>query len=175
MKNRYGGPLRDYIFKNFNLKVYVDMYETDAFHTDVSVYPAITVISRERQGTARIAYRPKVDKDVLGRLSAELTSKRLLNSDSVTEVLGIVNGSEPWLLESTDQLNLLRKIESGYPKLEEVGCKVGIGVATGSDKVFIKDYDSLDVEDDCKLRLITTQDIQSGEINWRGKGIINTF
>lgn len=175
MKNRYGGPLRNYISKGFNLKVYVDMYETDAFHTDVSAYPAITVISREKQGASRIAHRPKVDKDILGHLSTELTSKKISNSNSVKEILGIVNGSEPWLLESTDQLDLLRKIESAYPPLEEVGCKIGIGVATGADKIFIQDYESLDVEDDRKLRLVTTQDIQTGEVNWCGKGIINTF
>ena len=59
--------------------------------------------------------------------------------------------------------------------LEEVGCKVGIGVATGADKVFIHEYDSLDVEEDRKLRLVTTQDIQTGEVEWCGQGVINAF
>jgi hypothetical protein len=175
MKNRYGGPLRSYIAKNFNLKVYVDMFGTDAFHTDVSAYPAITIISREKQGATRIAHRPKVDKNVLESLSTDLTVKKLIKSNFVKELSGIVNGSEPWLLESTDQLNLLRKIESEHPMLEEVGCKVGIGVATGADKVFIHDYDSLDVEEDRKLKLVTTQDIQTGEVKWCGQGVIYAF
>lgn len=175
MKNRYGGPLRSYIAKNFNLKVYVDMFGTDAFHTDVSAYPAITIISKEKQGATRIAHRPKVDKEILESLSAELTAQKLIKSSFVKELSGIVNGSEPWLLESTDQLDLLRKIESGHPMLEEVGCKVGIGVATGADKVFIHDYDSLDVEEDRKLKLVTTQDIQTGEVEWCGQGVINAF
>jgi uncharacterized protein YlaI len=31
MKNRYGGPLREFISKNFYLKFYVDMVDTQAF------------------------------------------------------------------------------------------------------------------------------------------------
>lgn len=175
MKNRYGRLLRSYISKEYNLKIYVDMVGTDAFHTEVSAYPAITVISRQRQGVTRIANRPKIDKEVLGFLSTELTSKKPLSSSPVKEISGIINGAEPWLIESSNQLGLLRKIELTYPSLEEVGCKVGIGVATGADKVFIQDYEKIDVEEDRKLKLVTTQDIKSGEIIWGGQGVINTF
>ena len=56
-----------------------------------------------------------------------------------------------------------------------MGCKVGIGVATGADKAFIGDFDTLDVEPDRKLPLVTTKDIMSGEVQWRGQGVINPF
>lgn len=175
MKNRYGGPLRKFISNNYNLKAYIDMVETDAFQTDVLAYPAITVISRGKQGMTRIAHRPKVDKEVLKSLYEDLASKKLSSFTKVKEMAKIVNGSEPWLLESTDQLALLRKIECNFPTIEEVGCKVGIGVATGADRVYIQDYDKLDVEEDRKVKLVTTQDIKSGEVIWTGKGVINTF
>ena len=87
----------------------------------------------------------------------------------------VVNGFKPWLLEASDQLSLIRRIESQYPKMEQAGCKVGIGVATGADEAFIGEYQSLDVEEDRKLPLVTTRDIQSGEIIWRGQGVINPF
>jgi len=45
MKNRYGGPLRSLIAKEFHLKVHVDMTDTPAFHSDVITYPSITVIT----------------------------------------------------------------------------------------------------------------------------------
>jgi hypothetical protein len=32
---------------------------------------------------------------------------------------------------------MMRRLEADYPTLEETGCKVGIGVATGADQVFI--------------------------------------
>jgi hypothetical protein len=52
---------------------------------------------------------------------------------------------------------------------------VGIGVATGADKAFIGDYETLDVEEERKLRLVTTKDILSGEVRWCGQGVINPF
>ena len=91
------------------------------------------------------------------------------------ELAKVTNGKEPWLLESADQMALIRRLENCFPLLEEVGCKVGIGVATGADKQFIGDFDALDVEPDRKLPLVTTKDIISGEVNWRGQGVINPF
>ena len=65
MKNRYGGPLRQLVAEEFHLKIYVDMVDTPAFHTDVIAYPAITIIAREKPGTTRIAHRPEIDARAL--------------------------------------------------------------------------------------------------------------
>lgn len=176
MKNRYGGPLREFIARGFHLKAYIDMVDTKAFHSEVSVYPAITVITRTKVGTTRIAHRPTIEKKLLSSLALEMRSATLAkNSSSVLEVTGVVNGSEPWLLNSFDQMLLIRRVESQFPALEQAGCKVGIGVATGADKVFIGDFESLDVESNRKLPIVTTRDIQSGEVIWRGQGVINPF
>lgn len=86
------------------------------------------------------------------------------------ELARVTNGAEPWLLESSDQMALIRRLEGAFPLLEEAGCKVGIGVATGADKAFIGDFESLDVEPDRKLPLVTTKDIMTGEVQWRGQG-----
>ena len=93
----------------------------------------------------------------------------------VRELAHVANGAEPWLLESSDQMALIRRLESAFPLLEEAGCKVGIGVATGADKAFIGDYAALDVEPTRKLPLVTTKDIMTGEVQWRGRGVINPF
>ena len=66
-------------------------------------------------------------------------------------------------------------MERDFPTIEEAGCKVGIGVATGADKAFIGPYEDLDVEDDRKLPIAMTRDIVSGEVEWRGLGIVNPF
>jgi hypothetical protein len=66
-------------------------------------------------------------------------------------------------------------MEEGFPSLEEAGCKIGIGVATGADRMFIGPFDELDVEPDRKLPLVTTRDISSGEVCWRGLGVLNPF
>ena len=94
---------------------------------------------------------------------------------SVLEVSGVVQGREPWILGSFDQLKVARRLEAEFPTLEEAGCKVGIGVATGADRVYIGPYDDLDVEPDRKLPLAMTRDIESGSVEWRGLGVINPF
>lgn len=176
MKNRYGGPLRSLVAERFHLKVYVDMVDTQAFHSDVIAYPAITIISREMPGPTRIAHRPAIDRVTLTELSGLLKAHSLPKEVGPTrELAQVTNGSEPWLLESFDQMALIRRLERDFPLLEEVGCKVGIGVATGADKAFIGDFEALNVEQDRKVPLVTTKDIVSGEVEWRGLGVINPF
>ncbi|MDP1928422.1 MAG: Eco57I restriction-modification methylase domain-containing protein [Thiobacillus sp.] len=176
MKNRYGGPLRGLVAEHFHLKIYVDMVDTPAFHSEVIAYPAITIISREAPGATRIAHRPAIDPATLTSLADALRAQVLpKEAGPVRELARVTNGSEPWLLESADQMALIRRLEQQFPCLEEVGCKVGIGVATGADKAFIGDFETLDVESDRKLPLVTTKDIMSGEVKWRGQGVINPF
>ena len=70
---------------------------------------------------------------------------------------------------------LIRRLEQQFPTLEEADCSVGIGVATGADNAFIGAFDDMDVEPDRKLPLVMTDDILSGEVLWRGQGVINPF
>ncbi|MEO1046379.1 MAG: Eco57I restriction-modification methylase domain-containing protein [Pseudomonadota bacterium] len=173
MKNRYGRKLREFVAEHYHLETYVDMVGTDAFHDEVVAYPAITVIGRETSGETKIAHRPRISKKALDLLANELLSDA--PSVSVKTARGIASGSEPWILEASDQLSLLRRLESEYSTLEEVGCRVGIGVATGADKAFIGKFDQLDVEESRKLPLVLTRDIDSGYVDWRGYGVVNPF
>ena len=176
MKNRYGGPLRALVAKEFHLKIHVDMTDTPAFHSTVIAYPAISIITREKTATTRVAYRPSIDDHTLAKLKSELLSPRRLKvSSAVQDLSDVTSGSEPWIFESMDQLALVRRLEARFPTLEEAGCKVGIGVATGADQAFIGPFDALDVEDDRKLPLVMTRDIQNGVVEWRGLGVINPF
>ena len=176
MKNRYGGPLRALVAKEFHLKVHVDMTDTVAFHSDVIAYPAITVFTREKPGVTRLAYRPAIDSAVLKDLTAQLTAKRLPKEvGAVCELAGVAVGAEPWILESSHQFALVRRLERDFPTIEAAGCKVGIGVATGADDAFIGPFDALDVEGDRKQPLVMTRDILRGRVEWRGFGVVNPF
>lgn len=175
MKNRYGGPLRALVSEGFHLKCYVDMVDTAAFQSEVSAYPAITIITQEKPGPTRLAHRPLIDRATLQQLAASLTSETVTAGSNVIEAAKVVDGSEPWILHSFDQLAIVRRLEEKFPTLEEAGCKVGIGVATGADNAFIGPYKALDIESVCKLPLVTTRDIKSGKVMWQGMGVINPF
>lgn len=192
MKNRYGGPLRALVSSQFHLKFYIDMTDTPAFHADVIAYPAVTVITREKPSATRIAHRPPIEHEALAALARSLTSTHRPDAipapkkgakpatedtsrTAVRELAGVTAGAEPWILESSDQMALVRRLEGAFPAIEEAGCKVGIGVATGADSAYIGKMDALDVEPSRKLPLVMTRDILSGEVAWRGYGVINPF
>jgi len=175
MKNKYGGPLRAMVANQYYLVYYVDMVDTPAFHSDVITYPAITIIKRAKPGPTRVAHRPQIDRSSLTKLAQAMCADNIPKGSGVAEVSGIAKGREPWILQSFEQLDIVRRLEADFPTLEAAGCKVGIGVATGADKVYIGLFESLEVESDRKLPLVKTKDIESGTVAWRGLGVINPF
>jgi len=174
-KNRYGGPLRRLIAEKFRLRAYVDMVDTPAFHSEVMAYPAIFVIGNEGPGPTRLAYRPLVDATTLGKLARAIGADELGEEGPIRESNEVARGAEPWVLESPDQLTIVRRLEQSFPLIEDAGCKIGIGVATGADRVFVAPFDKLDVEEDRKLPLVMSRDILSGVVKWGGKGVLNPF
>lgn len=174
IKNRSGARLRKLVAEHFHLKIYVDMTDAPAFRSAVAAYPAIVVIGREAPGPTRVVQRPPLEESDLTRLAGVLQAPTLPTGCGV-QVAQVTHSAKPWLLIPPAQRALLERLEQSFPSLEEVGCKVGIGVATGADPVFIGEFATLEVEPDRKLPLATTQDLRSGEVQWHGKGVINPF
>lgn len=174
-KNRYGGPLREKVASGFHLESFIDMSNTQAFESDVIAYPAITVIRRGAAGVTSIASDPSIDATSLSSLASSLSKPDSGDNEKIIRIDGLTQGQAPWIVTGCDSSRLLREIEAGFPLLESVACKVGIGVATGADKVFIAPYETLDVEADRKLPLATTKDIASGNVAWSGLGVVNPF
>jgi hypothetical protein len=174
LKNKYGGPLRGLIADGFHLSHYIDMEGTDAFQSEVIAYPAITVIRRGQGEATRIARRPDVERE-LPAIAREMVRPGPVRDARVEEVERAVKGSEPWLLDAADQLRVLRRLERDFHELEDAGCKVGIGVATGADRIYIADFEALPVEAVRKLPLAMAADLQHGALVWGGKGLVNPF
>lgn len=178
-KNKYGGPLRAMVAERFALTHFVDLVDTPAFLTEVMTYPAITVIERPlpkaKPRPTRIAYRPPMEAATLASLASAMTATKLPKKSMTVEMAGVVVGSHPWILHSPDRLALVRRLEEALPTMEEAGCKVGIGVATGNDSVYIAPMADLDVEPSRKLPLVGTHDLRAGEVQWRGMGVLNPF
>lgn len=174
-KNRYGGPLRALIAKAFHLRAVVDMVDTPAFHSEVMAYPAITLIAKAPPAPTLVAANPRLDTAHLRALADALTGRAEPLPPNVHRIERVGHLDDPWLLHASTARDLLRRIEQDFPTLEEAGCKVGIGVATGADSAFIADFESLDVEPCRKLRLATRRDLSGGRLQWQGKGVINPF
>jgi hypothetical protein len=176
MKNRYGRPLRQLINDEFFLKYHIDMNDVSAFHSEVISYPAITVIQNDKSGNTTVLNY----SDILNQPVSELISEKGSRDSKVKLPITLkladeIFNSAPWILNKSREADLIQRLEREFPTIEQTNCKVGIGVATGADKAFINKFDDLDVEPDRKLPIVMTRDISSGEIKWRGYGIINPF
>lgn len=181
LKNRYGGPLRRKISRGFHLSHFIDMEGANAFHTEVAAYPAITIVRRvaEVGPTDTPSITRVASARALRDLSLAAVSEALLAASPQQEWVSNVSlrdcGDAPWLFDDLPQLDLLRRLESELPTLEQAACKVGIGVATGCDRVFIADFDALPVEPARKLPLVMARDLTRDGVCWQGKGVLNPF
>lgn len=147
IKNRFGTALRAKIAQGFHLETYLDLSQQAAFQTEVTAYPAITVMARGAGNKTRVGE---------------------------TWVENATPSAEPWLLDLGQRLPLLRRLEAQLPTLEQAGCTVGIGVATGADKVFIASQ-TLEVEASQKIPLLLPKDIRTGQIEWSGSVLISPY
>lgn len=173
MKNRYGGPLRGIVAREFHLESYVDFTGCPAFFDEVDAYPAVTVIRKAKGDSTRVAFRPAISREALVPLAKALTSTA--KHSQVSLISGVCRDNQPWSFNENGGMEIVRRLEASFPLLEEVGCKVGIGVATGADAVFIGSDAKLDVEPQRKLPLVTTKDIRNGQVEWGGNFVLNPF
>jgi hypothetical protein len=182
MLNHYGGELRRLVTSKFAVEAVVEMHEADAFASEVSAYPAVTIIRRDPQRAAVVA---SVGRDAVEdgralakglRLTADGEAGRLPEGVSAARVSSWFVGDEPWPCTSPERLGLLKKLEERFLPLEskETGTRVGIGVATGADKIFITKDETL-VEQSRLLPLAMASDISSGRLKWAGNYLVNPW
>jgi hypothetical protein len=180
IKNKYGGPLRQKVGDGFHLRFFIDLERADAFHSEVIAYPAITVIQRSSAKRTLVALGNRDSAVGLDEVVTDLKAAaggvlRAEDGGEIGELANVAHGQDPWLLDAPEILTILRKMEHRFPPLEGAGTKVGIGVATGADRVFISSYDELPVEEARKLRLAMAADCANSVISWGGQGIVNPY
>ena len=183
MLNQYGGELRRLVTEGFSVETVVEMHNANAFDDDVSAYPAITVIRKGRQKRAVVARAGPAVASASGRSLASSLRSALAGQISpmpagltTAVVESWFTGSDPWPCGSPTRLALLRRLEERFEPLESdvTGTKVGIGVATGLDKVFITN-DARLVEESRLLPLAMAQDTVTGHFKWSGHYLVNPW
>jgi len=180
IKNKYGGPLRRKVSEGFHLRFFIDLERADAFRSDVMAYPAITVIQRSPARRTFLALGRRETSAGLDVIVAKLMAAErgvLLGEDGgeIAKVTDVACGQAPWILDAPDILTILRNLEHRFKTLEEASTRVGIGVATGADRVFIGNYYDLPVEESRKLPLAMAADCANGVVAWGGRGVVNPY
>lgn len=180
MRNQYGAELRELVTSAFGVEVVIEMHTADAFHDEVDAYPAITVIRRRSQGPTVVASAgPDAEGVPFRTISATMraTARRVPQATLPGLRMAVVDtwfkGSAPWPCHSPEQLALLRRLEDRFPTLES-NAKVGIGVASGNDGVFITKDEDL-VEPSRLLKLALGKDICTGTMKWSGHYLVDPW
>ncbi|MEO8657271.1 MAG: N-6 DNA methylase [Bryobacteraceae bacterium] len=183
MLNQYGAQLRGLVTSGFAVEAIIEMHKADAFHDEVSAYPAITVIRRGAQGPAVVATALSGVEEAGGNRIAEALEaarsgkpRETIPGLSAAIVPTWFKGIDPWPCSSPRRLALLRRLEEQYEPLESQAnsVKVGIGVATGLDEVFITRDNTL-VERSRLIPLALAKDTLTGHLNWSGHYLVDPW
>ncbi len=177
MRNQYGAELRQLISSAYSVEMLLSMHHANAFDDDVDAYPAITVIRHTKQRSTIVA---SADQNAEHIQPSQLAATLQTNHQDVlpqgihrAEVHTWFKGSDPWPCHSPEQLALLRRLEDQFPPLE-MSAKVGIGVATGNDRVYIT-MDAHLVEPSRLLKLALAKDLADGTVRWSGHYLVNPW
>ena len=187
MRNQYGRHLRGLITGGFSLDVMVAMHDVDAFESSVAAYPAVTVLSRRPQESVVVAETTaNFGPDETGALAGFVHDSATAHSESETtltttrfEVSRLPHwfpGDESWPTGSPARLAMIEHLTDNFPPLEDpaTGTRVGIGVATGADDVFIT-HDVNAAEPERMLPLAMVSDVAAGCVQWSGNYLVNPW
>lgn len=159
LKNQYGQNLRELIANQYHVKSIIDLEKADIFDEEVLGYPAITIISNTKE-TATSPYSEVFDLDSF--IEFEQTTENSINLNFT---------SSNWFSFSYKG----ESHEKYLSKIEEQNFKIGIGVATGRDSIFISKNFKGSIEDDLLLPILTSKGVKTSNIEWKGNYIINPF
>lgn len=158
LKNSYGQKLRELISSNFHLETIIDLEKADIFQEEVLGYPAITIVVNKRGN--------KADHTEISDLESFLDFNPNNNLGTQLNL-----STHNWFTYNFRG----HKFERNLSKIEDQGYKIGIGVATGRDSIFISDKFEGHIEKTLLLPILTSKDVKGNEINWSRKFIINPF
>jgi hypothetical protein len=173
LQNKYGTELRALVNTHYNLTTIIRLYGVNAFHNEVDAYPAITVIQNQSP-------EPILTYVNCAREFVECDAQQLINStenQGKNWTRGILN--KPFnprdnvILTDTQTSQNIARIANRYPLIEDAGVRIGIGIATGRDAVFVTDH-NVRVEPDRLLPLFYMKDWRRGRTD-KQRWLINPW
>lgn len=182
MRNQYGGHLRALITESYAVDSVLVLHDVDAFEDPVAAYPAITLLRNGPQGHAKVVDTTALfGPDDAGRITGWLSGPdgpfpAPSESFDAAELPAWFSGGEHWPAGSPHDLELITHLEGHFAPLEDprTGTRVGIGVATGCDDVFVTEHAD-GVEPSRLLPLLTASDIAGGQADWGGRYLVNPW
>jgi len=160
-KNGYGSSIRETLTSRGYLKKIIDFSDVDSFEQSADAYPCFFLFQKDRDGSTEIF--------------AMIDGKRLSRTgDTVRRRFEASSG--PLLLSRNNGIvHVLKRAEEKFPKVEDSGCSVRVGSATGCNEIFLGLAKDLPVEKDRLLPFVNARSIRNGTVEWSGTSIVNVF
>lgn len=173
-RNLYGRRLRRYIADRFHVRAFVNMEHTQPFETPVMAYPCVIIVDRERGEPTASANLSDLRPETLQEIHACVQERRA--SAVVHRAERWHDDGGPWVETSEASVAAFDRLAS-LPLLEESAesTRVGIGIATGADAVFILPTRTAEIEASCQVPLVMVGDIRNDGIQWSGSVLLDPF
>ncbi|MBB4635936.1 Eco57I restriction-modification methylase domain-containing protein [Longimicrobium terrae] len=175
-KNQYGAAIRSLIAERYHVRYYLNLEHTQPFQSDVSAYPAILVVDRERGLSTQAARLANVEEGTLDAIRTELLA-RTSEGTLTSRFTNWYPDGGPWVTTSLKRHGEWQDISAKHtPLLESApGTRLGIGVATGADRVFILPQFADAIEASRQVPLAMAADVRNSGVEWSGKILLNPF
>lgn len=161
-KTKYGKGLRELISLSYRVDCIIDMSNTDAFQKKVTAYPSIITISNNYKSGVAFFHQSRSLREF-----QEISSVGIENFPGIEKL----PPHNLWLNKLNDDL---RQSQALKP-IESQGFKIGIGVATGKDEVFIGEKLHEDIEEELLLPIITSKELKANKYQKSQKWLFNPF
>lgn len=156
--NQYGRLLREKVANDFQLSKLLNIEKSNPFNENVVAYPCVTTITTKQHNNNYTYYYTTNDKIV----NLQAMKFKQVNSPKDD------NWSNLFLEYDINHNSLSGILEQGF--------KIGIGVATGADKVFIRHENEINgIEQERLIPIIVSKSLKGNEINWNRNYVINPF
>jgi methylase of polypeptide subunit release factors len=175
-KNQYGAALRRLIASDYRVRFYLNLEHTQPFERNVSAYPAVLVVDRERGAATVAGTLADVSSATLDAVRREASGSQERGA-LLSRFAAWYPSGAPWVSTCRDESGDFDRRFAHLPTLEEsaAGTKVGIGVATGADRVFVMKGGTHGVEPECLLPLARAADVSNQGVSWSGGYLLNPF
>lgn len=164
LQNQYGTALRKFVASEYHISAVIKMHDVDAFEKQVSAYPA-TILLDKSSGAVRYANcNGDFNEDGVDNLLEWMLSGYSDYSCPSFEAgfIPMLRDGSIFPLTSPKKVRMVLELSDRFPPLEEAGVKLGIGLATGRDSVFISDKRDL-VEPERMLPVFNMRDWRRGK------------
>lgn len=160
-RNGYGAHLRKTLTERGRLVALIDLSDVESFEQSADAYPSFFVFKEGASGPTDIISMRGEESDL--RPAREPVRRTFQSS------------SAPLLLAQDSMTRFVDRARRKFPNLEQAGCAIRVGSATGCNEVFLGERNELPVERDRLLPFVNARSIRDAEVRWDGTYIVNVF